>query len=489
MAPFKLPKFAPDLSEYNPAYTDVCVNLEPKADGYGPLAAFATTGTGLGSSPRGAITVTKADGSSDLYAGTATALRKFNISTGAWDDVTRLSGGAYALPEGYNWSFTQIEDINGSRLIATNGFDANQYIDVNVGTNFDALPGSPIASFCTNAGGFLVLARLSTDNMAVAWSGFRDTTKWDYGYYGSDIQPIPDGGDIQGILGREGDAILFQSLKIRRMELVYSDTVFRIRVIHEGIGCFAPGSIVGVRNTFFWYDQGGFYEGIEATPIGDERVNEYVRRISDDDNLKFMQAAINPVSKLVWWLIPTTTTSFFMIGYDWILSDWTSCDEDIAYLFSAVAPGYTIDSLWTLLGYTMDTIPYTFDAAFWSGSEIQLLGGFTSDGDFGYFQAAPLAARLETAHLEFNPGGFGYLRSVGAVIDTDRSNVTVTTGTKEIIGGATTWHTSQPLDAFSGYAFPCKEARTHRIRIDIASSAWDNFKSLEFNHQRSGNFG
>jgi hypothetical protein len=488
MSTLALPRFAPDLSNFNSKVTDRVVNLLPTPDGWGSMKGFAAIGTGLPDECRGAITVGLSDGSFDIYAGTYTKLYRYNTGTASFDDVSRAVGGDYGLAEGEYWSFSEYEDINGNRLIATNGVDAPQFIDIDIGTNFAALPDAPIAKYCAVVGDFLVLANLSTDPHTVAWSGIKNSEYWNYGYNGSDIQPLADGGIITGLIGLEGGGVIFQSRKVREMAMIQSELVFRISVMHETIGCFAPWSSAYIANRMFWYDQGGFFMGREATPIGEHRVNKYVRDNFDDDNLKLMVAAIDPVGKTVWWAIPRADGTRARIGYNWIVDEWTYSDIDVAYIFPAITPGYTIDSIYDVLGYTMDEIPYTFDSSFWSGSGIESLAGFEADGTFGYFQTTPAEAIIETNDLEFTPGGESFLRSVGLVIDTDRSNVSVQIGTTDVLNGTVTWSTAETLNQYSGRAFPRLTGRTHRIRFTIASSTWNNMRSIEYAALPSGSY-
>lgn len=488
MSTLPLPEFAPDLSNFNPRVTNRIVNLLPMPDGWAAMPGWASVGAALPAECRGAITVNLSDGSFDIYAGTYTKLYKYIPGTASFSDVSRLVGGDYTLTEGSYWSFVEMEDIHGNRLIATNGADAPQFIDIDIGTNFAALPNAPTAKYCAVVGDFLVLGALSTDPHSIAWSGVKDTEYWEYGYNGSDIQPLGDGGIVTGLIGLEGGGVIFQSRKVREMQMIPSEMVFRIAVIHETIGCYAPWSINYVANRMFWYDQGGFYMGREATPIGDKRVDVYIRDIASEDDLKLMTSSVDPVGKVVWWNIKLTNGNYVMLGYNWILNKWTYSDTDIAYAFPAITPGYSINDLYDVLGWTMDDIPYTFDSAFWSGSGTESLAGFTDTGTFGYFQAQAAQAILETADLEFTPGGESFLRSVGLLIDADRANVTVEVGTTDVLNGTVTWSAAQTLDTYSGRVFPRLTGRTHRIRFTIAASSWNNMRSIEYYAMPSGSF-
>lgn len=475
MNPISVPfaEYAPDLSDYSPEFSDAILNVEPTQDGYGSLPGFDTIGDGLGAEPRGAITVRKADGTTDIYAFTATNAFKYNGSTTSFDDVTRLSGGDYATADGVDWSLAQY----GSRLIATNGVDAVQYIDVDSGSNFAALPNAPAAFYVAAVGDFVLLSRLVSNPRAVAWSGVNDSEWWTYGQRGSDQQVLPDGGKIQGAVGQNSGAVIFQDDKIRLMERVSGNLVFSFRVLHEAIGCFSPNSIIPVRNSFFWYDQGGFYEGLEANPIGAERVNRFIEANSNAAFRKVMRGAADPTKKLVWWLIQDSDDTRYMLGFDWVLRKWTRATMDVDYIFPAISPGYTIDGM-AALGYSIDELPYPMDSTFWQGTGVRTLAGFTGAGDYGYFQTSSLAATLETHDIELAKGDYAFVNSMRLTGDPSYANVTGKIGTRRFHGEAITWSSGQTPNSTTGRMWFRKRGKTHRARIEIAASDWDNVNGV-----------
>lgn len=460
-------QFAPDASDYNPQFSDAINNVEPRIDGYGPIPKLGTFGTALPSRCRGAFNFRRDDGSSDIFAGTLTKLYKYNIATASWDDVTRVSGGNYTMSDGDYWSFAQYR----SRLIATNGVDAVQYMDVDGGgTNFAALPNAPIGKYAATVGDFLMIGDLTTDITAVAWSGINNSEYWTYGFRGSDAQSFPDGGRIQGIVPYGSGAVIFQRDKIRIMERVGGNIIFSIRVLHENIGCFAPLSIVSVGNDFFWYDQGGFYRGIQAQSIGAERVNRYAAATVDAAYAKRIRGINDPTKKMVWWLLDTSSTEKEMLGYDYQLDRWTRSDEQADFLFPAITPGYTIDSIYDLFP-TMDEIEFPFDSPFWNGNGILTMAGFTSAGEFGYFQGFNQAATLETNDLYINQGGKAFLQSVRMISDVDHASTTVQVGTRGFHGEAITWGEAKVPGGTSGRAWSRLRGGLHRVRVNIAENA------------------
>jgi hypothetical protein len=464
-------EFAPDMSDYSPQYSDAHNNVEPRADGYGPLPKLATFGTALPARCLGAFNFRRANGATDLFAGTATKLYRYNVATASWDDVTRSSGGDYAVDDGDYWNFTQF----GGRLIAVNGSDATQYFDVDGGgTNFTALPNAPIAKYVATIGDFLMFGNLSTNINAIAWSGINDSEYYTYGFRGSDTQIFPDGGFVQGVIPYGPGAIVFQRDKIRQLNRVQGNLVFTVSILHENIGCFAPQSIVRVRNDFFWYDQGGFFRGIEAQPIGAERVNRYAQSTASQTYIKRMRGANDPVKQVVWWVVPTSASASILLGYDWGLDKWTQSTEAVDFIFPSITPGYTIDSI-DLLFASMDEITIPFDSTFWTGSGVLAMAGFTYAGGFGYFQGFNQTAMLETNDIELNPGNHAFLQSARVITDCDSDSIDMQVGTRQWSGETVTWSSSVTPSSSTGRAFMRKRGKYHRIRVNFDENAtWNN---------------
>jgi hypothetical protein len=470
--PVKFAPFAPDLSDYDPNYSDALMNVEPHADGYGPIRGWSQSLTStLGAACKGAITVRLATGSTAIYAGTTTKLYKLDSSDLSWDDVSRLVGGDYAVAANTYWSFYQY----GSYLIACNGVDATQYIDVDSGTNFAALANAPIAKYVSSLGDHLLLLSLSTDARAIAWSGVNDATYWTYGYRGSDTQTLPDGGDVMGAVPVNNGAVVFQKDKIRIIERVGGNYVWGIRILHENLGCFAPWSIIPVRNTFMWYDQAGYYMGVEGKPIGAERVDFFARTSSDETKLVRMRGTTDPARNMAWWLIDKADGTTFMLGYDWVVDQWTQSDSNLDIIFRAISPGYTIDGLATLGYTTIDSLPYPVDSPFWQGTGIQTLAGFSTTGAFGYFLDGFMEATLETVDMEYSKGGSAFINALRLDSDCPYSSVTAQVGTRRYPGETAAWSASTAVDDDTGRAWIRAMGATHRLRFTIAEDAqWDH---------------
>lgn len=458
-------RFEPDKSPYTAGVTDATMNVHPTADGYKPLAAWSGIGTALAATCKGAVTIRQAAGGTQIFAGTATKLYRQKGIDLTWEDYSRLAGGNYAVDD--HWSFAE---FNGD-LIAVNGVDDNQSIDVDSGTNFAALSNAPKARYATVMGDHLLLGCLDANKNAIAWSGVLDPTYWTYGYRYSDTKAFGDGGIVKGVLGLNRNAMVFQQDKIRLVEFVGGNVGYQIRTLHENLGCFAPRSIVAVRGIPFWYAQSGFFMGLEARPIGAERVNRFVERIAPATGLANIQGAADPTENIVWFRIPKVDGSAFLLGYDYVVDQWTQSDTNVGFLFPAISPGYTIDDLGTL-GYTIDTIPYPVDSDFWQGTGVQALAAFGPNNKFGYFQGDSQAATLETNDLEFSPGAHAFVQSARVVGDAAYSVQSVRQATRNWHGEALNWGSAVTPSSSTGVAWLRKRGKLHRLRVTITGNDW-----------------
>lgn len=468
--PISWAAFEPDKSEYNSGLSDAITNAHPTADGYKPLKSWNGIGTALAARCYGAFTARKAAGTTDIYAFTLTKAYKQDGSDVTWDEVTR---GIGTVVDNYAsttfWSLCQY----GTYLIACNGVEETQFIDVDSGTEFDDLTNAPNAAYCTVMGERLLLGKLSTDARAVAWSGPNNATYWTYGFRGSDTRTFLDGGTVQGVLGINSDALVFQDDKIRILRYVGGDIVYQVSTLHENLGCFSPASIVAARGVPYWYAEGGFFAGMDARPIGAERVNEWIEREVTAENRALIQGTIDPTENVVWWRIPLSNGTAFMLGYDYVLDKWLRSDTNTTYIFPAISPGYTIDDLGTL-GYTMDTIPYPFDSPFWAGSGVQNLAAFGPTHLFGYFAGESQEAVLETNDYEINTGAHAFVQSARLIGDASYANVTLAAGTRNWHGEAIMWGSDVTPSSSTGVAWLRSRGKLHRIRATIAQSDWEN---------------
>src|SRR5262249_58416043 len=149
MLPF--PEYAPDIADYNGAFTRTAPNVVPRGDGYGPFKAHAVYSSALPAACRGFFYARRTDGTVVVFAGTSTRLYLMSNTDFSWSDVSK-GGAAYtALSSTAQWQFAQF----GNLVIAAQPNVPPQAFDLTSPTAFVDLGGSP-----PQAGGVAPVRRL-----------------------------------------------------------------------------------------------------------------------------------------------------------------------------------------------------------------------------------------------------------------------------------------------------------------------------------------
>ncbi|MCP4276001.1 MAG: hypothetical protein GY779_06570 [Gammaproteobacteria bacterium] len=483
--------FAPDQSDYDPSLADNVIGAMPITNGWGPIAQFSEFGSGLPTACRGYITVRTTAGGYASYAGTATKLYKYNTGTSSWDEKTWVSGD-YTTPSGYNWSFFQF----GNTLIACNGVDSNQSVDVDSTDVFAALAGSPpIARYVSGMGEHVVLSNFDAGNepRSMQVSGYGNAEYWTDGQQGSDKQEFPIGGELTGFWGHEHGGVVFQRNMMQAVTLSSdSNYTFDRHVIQNNIGSIGEPSIIKFRNTFFFLSDGGFYQGPEATPIGDEWINRYLLEKADLTALPNTVGASDPINKIAWWIYLTNGAKYEMIGYNWVLNQW--CMTDMlgsasamipTFIASGNTPGYTLEGL-DAISSTIEGLPYSLDSRAWKGGQLAL-AGFSSTGAFGFSQGGALQATFETNDVALIPGRRSLVQGFRLVSDAG-TNVTGKIAGRDAPGQSLEWSNAITPNSNSQKMTKPTRGRTHRIQATIAESTeWSHVNGVEVLYKQAGN--
>ena len=230
------------------------LNVVPAEESYRPLNELSGVSSALASRAQGAAWFRGTAGATKMFAGDASKL--YLLSGSTWNDVSRTSGGPYA-PGGDNlWRFTQF----GTLAIAVNGVDAPQKFDLGAGTNWTALGGSPpVGTFITTVRDFVVMGKIGSAPQRVQWCALNNAESWAPSLTTqADLQELPDGGNVTGLVGGEV-GLIFQETSIRRMTYEGAPIVFRIDKIANDIGASVPGSVAGLLDMAFFLHKSGFY--------------------------------------------------------------------------------------------------------------------------------------------------------------------------------------------------------------------------------------
>ena len=463
------------------------LNVLPSADGWGPIRAFVQYGNGLGSKCLGDITVQDNAGNFSFFAATATKIFKYDTTTSSFVDVTRTSGGNYATPSNHNWSFHQF----GSGLYACNGSDDNQYFDINSSSNFTAMPvdaaspAIPVARYVSSINEFLILIGTGDGNRFTNWSGIGLPNWWKPRERGSGVQEMPDGGELTGFVAYETGGILLQRSKMRSMTFAPSSPFsFTFAVVQNRIGALGNASVLPFRNTFYFLSDSGFFEGVGGTPIGDQRVNKYLYEIADLTKLPETHGAVDLINKIAWWVITKVDQTTELLGYHWVLERWTRADFDADYIAGAATPGSTLEGL-DAFG-NMDTLGFSLDSRVWVGGVLGI-AGFSSTGDFGFFEGNNLPVVIETNDTLVSKSNNSFVQSIRLITDADISDYTGRVDSRPNPGADKIVGTDVSPSNISGKMLTRATGRTHRTRFEITEGAvWSNLVGVELVYTKAG---
>ncbi|MBY0320945.1 MAG: hypothetical protein K2X72_19640 [Reyranella sp.] len=389
------------------------LNVVPAEESYRPLNSLAGVSDPIALRAQGAAWFRGIAGATKMFAGDASKLYMLTDTT--WNDVSRTAGGPYA-PGGDNlWRFAQF----GALAIAVNGVDAPQKFDLGTGTNWMALGGTPpVGTFVTTVRDFVLIGKIGNAPQRVQWSGFNNCEIWGTSLSAqADLQDLPDGGNVTGLVGGEY-GLIFQETSVRRMTYEGPPVVFRIDKIANDIGASVPGSVAGLLDMAFFLHKSGFYmvrSGQAIAPIGRGKVDRTFWAEFDETKQFFSSSAIDPVRGLYVYAYPADGGGVGgipnrLLIYNWHTERWSRAIVECELVFGGVSQqAYTLEDLDDFGDGDLDSLPYSLDSSFWTGTLSLLLFAFDTSHCSGSFSGPSLAATVETG--EFNPGKAG-MRSV-----------------------------------------------------------------------------
>lgn len=455
--------FEPDKSRFNGGAMPETINVRPVADGWAPLPKVnpstpaieyltdeltgetLTTEDGdllvvgidgedlpgevqLPGACLGSIFARTDNGVTRAFFGTQTAIYEYDFTNFVFIDVSGPDA-PYSVAANARWSFEKF----GSSVYAQNGTNFEQVIDLVSGTVFARNPTAPICYYLKTVGSFLVRGRIADEPSTVQWPALENPASNDAGLDGSDIQVLPVGNGVTGIVPMNFGAVVFCRDAIHQMNFALSsDFIFTFNPITEFRGAIAPYAICSIgQNDFLFYAADGFFRGAAMAPIGAERVDKWFLAQTDEAARLAMTSAADYRRKIVWFRYQNSAEQYRLLGYQWQLDRWCQSDADLSEMLGAESPGITIDGLDAIYP-TIDDIDVPFDSSSLDGGATEF-SGITTDGYFAFLNGGNMQATISTNELSLN----GPKRAMvnGGRLMGDAINPSVTVSTTEYQGG------------------------------------------------------
>jgi hypothetical protein len=488
--PVEFGEWRPDVALLDTKFASEVDNVFAGVNSYLPVPSLLPFGVTALPNACGLYAARTLSGEWKIYGGTPTKLYTWSLS--GWTDATRTVGGDYGVAPGDLWMFEQ----SGQHLVAVNANDDPQVIDIDSGTNFAALAGSPPrATNVKQIGDFLFLSGLATNNRTIQWSAINDITGWIIGTNLSDMQEFPDGGPVQGIAGGEIGYVL-QDRAVRTLQFLPGDTtlIFSFSRVLDDRGCVSKYGFDSIGNVLYFVSEDGFYSmtGQQVTTIGQDKVNEWWLANSDVTrrNVVHCLAGVNK-PRVVWVYHASDASPMFdkQISFDWSIGRWARSSVP-AWIWGLLAtPFLDLDTTGPETGdVDLDSTASSLDSFAYRGGR-PLIGAINADGYLSSLTGPNLPATMETAEVHLATGMRAFV-SDAYPLDDSRDDAsasgTVAAGTRERLQDDWVWGNPVTIE-ITGSAALYSSARLHRFRRFIpAATVWTHAQGVLIEAQQDG---
>lgn len=495
-------EYAPDLPD-GAGSTKAIWNVYPRTPvSYGPINTPMPQYDALPGRCQGGCAYKDNEGNIFIFAATANDLFMLKKGLANWEKVSKVDGGYNAGEE--MWQFAY---FNGA-IIATQIGDPPQRFILGSDTNFTDLPGNPprARSVAVIKNNFLVFGNTwdpinGFKRQRIWWSGAGDATSWpllgttDAAIAQSGaVDLLGPGGDVQGIAAdlTAADAAVFQEYAVRAMQYSGPPSTFSFRSVQAARGAMCPHSIVVNGGVAYYWGQDGVcaFDGAQSVAIGANKIDKTTYREFNGNFLKRVVGASDPLSKLLWWSYPSLSSPSGdpdrSLIYNWDLNRFSLAGISCEVALKLLSIGYTLDELWTVLGYQLDEVPAPLDSPIWQGGRLAL-GIFGLDHRIAFLTGETLVATVETAELQPPPGRRWLVTNSRPIVDGIGTAPTVAIGRRETQQQAVAY--TSPVSINSLGQCPVRTSGRYlraKTIVPAGFQSWDNFSGIELDLVQQG---
>jgi len=441
-------------------------NVVAQSVGYGPFPSMVDYSQAA-SENLNAVFTGKFGATSNIFAGGASKLFKFDTTDLSMDDVSKVGGYT-----GTRWRFTQFGDV----VIAANGAQKLQAWTLGTSTLFaDLAAAAPTAQYVTTVRDFVVAGKTATYINRLYWSDINDETDWTIGAGSqADTQDIPDGGEIRGVTGGEFGVVLLER-SIVRMTYIGAPYFFQFDNITRSLGCYEPRSVVQYGSMTYFLSDDGFYvtDGQTVKPIGNNKVDKYFFDTVNTSLLNQMSAAVDPINKTVAWAYTDVFSVKRMLIYNWAADKWSRALPTVDFICSIATVGTDLDSLAAQYG-NLEDIPVSLDSRIWAGGK--LLFGGVNDTKIVSFGGSAASAEMQTGDL--NTEGQETLISLANPL-VDNGSATVAVASRYRLDGTISYSTPVAADSENRVSLRSR-GKFHRLSV-VPTGTWETIVGIDVN--------
>jgi hypothetical protein len=483
-------EWLPDKPANNNPGAIEALNILPAEGSYVPFAQHTPQDATLADAARGAISVVLSDDIAQVYVGTVNGV------------FTRLGGGLfisiYTAPSNaeYAWQFIRVNE----QMVGIHNDHIPQRSAVGTTDPFVNVGGAPPTAACgAQVGDFLMLGNILVDPddggnpfpSRVRWGGFNNIDlPWitDPATQ-ADFQDMPEeGGPVVAISGRDVGTI-YQARMISRATYRGLPNIFDIVHVEEKRGAIARDCIVNIGQYQFFIAEDGFFlwNGTNATPIGDGRVNRYFFNRLQWSRRNRIVGAVDYINGCILWAFPTDVSGTLneIIIYSYRENRWSHSIQTLEYLFSSANSNMTLDELIAPL----ESYTTSFDSPTYRQGGRTRLSAFNTLHTYGLFDGAPMAATLDTGEFSGPDSRHIFINSIRPLIDVAASVITAQAATREQLIGGPLVFGSAVIQELDGNCPVLADGRYMKFRINVpVNVAWSHAVGVEVARKATGNY-
>jgi hypothetical protein len=439
----------------------------------------------MGNRALGMISTRNSTGTAYTYTGDQKKLYTLN-----GQEMTAAFTASVSCGTAESWEFSQY----GDKVVATN-YNSSMYGIAMGGSAFASLTACSIRSRHIDIIKSFLIAGNTTDYSSgaavpnrVHWSGYDNINTWtpslstQSGFY--DLQGV--GGWIQKVIGGEFGLVI-QERSIWRMTYVGPPVIFQFDEIEPGSGTPCPNSIARKGTKIAYLGQDGFYiwEGT-SNNIGQSRVYKTFYNDWQREYTRSVWAASDANNPIFYWAYPGSGAVAGIpnkiLAYNYAMNKWSGPIEITAEILGQfIASGYTLDGL-DALGYTLDTLPYSFDDRVWMGGASSM-AIVNTNHRIATLSGNPLMATLSMGEKQIIPGRRALITNVRPLVDSTSASLSLVVTGRDKLSDTKTEHT---YTAINGAEFNTgDENRYIGFKLNI-SGDFSNAQGLEIDAMPGG---
>jgi len=374
----KLLGYAPDIDRTTPGVVIDCDHFIPSKRGY--IAAPSAVDAGidaLDSECRGAAAVRLLNDTFRIIAGTPTNL--YEKSGTSWADVTRASGGDYALGAENRWRFGQF----GNTTLAVAKTETLQASD---SSDFADVSGAPKADIVETVGNFVFL--FNTDEASFGdspnrwWcSAVQDYTDWTPSKATQCVTGILVSTPGRIFAGRRfGEQIIaYKRQGMYRGTYVGGDLIWDFQLISDVAGCMSQEAVVNIGtdanpvHMFMGPDNFWIFDGATPTSLKAPVVDTVFADFYEAYAYK-IQTIHDKRKKRVYFLYPSLGGNGAIdscVVYNYQNNTWGRDDRTIEAALEYLSGGITYDT-WDTVAPSYDTLPanISYDSPYYAQGQL-----------------------------------------------------------------------------------------------------------------------